>query len=159
MTQLLEALLEECLSEPAARAALVIGEPGIGKSRLRSELLRKLRSEPKPLLCLSGRCDELGGPPLAPLIQALLALCGVSAAEPLPQRRSALLSRLGRCLPPQQAEATLALLAELCGVGAVSPPASSLSDVQEDPRRWQAQLREALYPERRRSWRSSSMTC
>ncbi|MFO0577421.1 MAG: AAA family ATPase [Polyangia bacterium] len=141
---LLEALLEECLSEPAARAALVIGEPGIGKSRLRSELLRKLRGEPKPLLCLSARCDELGGPPLAPLVQALHALCGVSPAEPLPQRRSALLSRLGRCLPPQQAEATLALLAELCGVATASPPASSPSDAHEDPRRGQAQVASAL---------------
>lgn len=39
----LVSLFEECVDEPIARAALVVGEAGIGKSRMRSEVLRALR--------------------------------------------------------------------------------------------------------------------
>ncbi|MBW2523453.1 MAG: protein kinase [Deltaproteobacteria bacterium] len=40
----LEATFEECVDEPVARAVLVTGRPGSGKSRLRYEFLRRLKA-------------------------------------------------------------------------------------------------------------------
>lgn len=113
---LLDALAEECLADSVVRAALLIGEPGCGKSRLRSEFVRRLRAAHSEVLCLSGRCEEVGNLPLRPLIQALHQMSGVTTADPLPERRSALRARLGRHLPRHQAAETLAVLEELCGV-------------------------------------------
>ncbi|MFO0578728.1 MAG: AAA family ATPase [Polyangia bacterium] len=129
---LLMALAEECMAEPVARAALLVGEPGIGKSRLRVEFVRQLRAAHPDLLCLSGRCEEVGGAPLQPLIQALHQLGGVTPSDPPPQRRSALRARLGRHLPPTQAEETLGALGELLGVSLSEPPRSR-ADEPADP--------------------------
>ena len=38
----LEALFEECAGEPVARAVLVTGFPGAGKSRLVAEMMRQI---------------------------------------------------------------------------------------------------------------------
>src|SRR6185503_3555111 len=45
----LEAMFDECVSEPRARPVVVTGAAGMGKSRLRHELLHRLRA----------RCPEL----------------------------------------------------------------------------------------------------
>ena len=51
------------------RAALVAGEPGIGKTRLASELAAQLHGE--RALVLAGRCDEDLGVPYQPFVEAL----------------------------------------------------------------------------------------
>src|SRR5262249_6309878 len=42
----LSCLFDECVSEPIARAVLVTGVEGIGKSRVRFELLRRIEASP-----------------------------------------------------------------------------------------------------------------
>src|SRR5262249_27377188 len=44
----LELALQACIEESSPRALLVVGPPGIGKSRLRHELLRRSQSRPEP---------------------------------------------------------------------------------------------------------------
>jgi hypothetical protein len=71
----LEALIDECTSEPASRAAVVVGEPGAGKSRLAQELIRRVlagRAAPRlftargqrPRRGLAVRDDRRGDPEL-----------------------------------------------------------------------------------------------
>jgi DNA-binding SARP family transcriptional activator len=61
------------------QVVLVAGEPGIGKSRLADELMR--RAESRAALTLAGRCWEAGGaPPYWPWVQSLRAY--IRNAEP-----------------------------------------------------------------------------
>ena len=56
---------------PAARLAVVLGSPGLGKSRLLAEFARRLGER---ATLLDARCDAAGGGTFAPLADALRAL-------------------------------------------------------------------------------------
>jgi tetratricopeptide (TPR) repeat protein/class 3 adenylate cyclase/tRNA A-37 threonylcarbamoyl transferase component Bud32 len=65
--------------------AVVIGEPGLGKTRLLHELRRSVEDERS--LLVMGRCDAYGGTtPYMPFVQALRELLfpGITPGEPLP---------------------------------------------------------------------------
>ena len=56
----LQALLDEAIGEHAPRFALVVGEPGIGKSRLLAEFARRLNDLPQVVTWREGRCLPFG---------------------------------------------------------------------------------------------------
>ena len=56
----LQALLDETAAEGRLRCALLVGEPGIGKSRLLAELARRLSDHPKLVTWRQGRCLPFG---------------------------------------------------------------------------------------------------
>ncbi len=56
----LEELLAEAVENGATRFALVVGEPGIGKSRLLAELARRLDDQPTLVTWRQGRCLPFG---------------------------------------------------------------------------------------------------
>src|SRR5207249_6155766 len=58
---------EACVD--ARRIVLVAGEPGIGKTRLVSELARRAQTD--GAIVLLGRCFEETGAPYAPFVEAL----------------------------------------------------------------------------------------
>ena len=101
----LEAAFAECAGEPVARAVIVTGPAGIGKSRLRHELLTRLsRQEPRPEVLLAR------GSPLAEtsafglLAPALRRLAGILDGEPAAEQRRKLTARLGRRASPPTVE-------------------------------------------------------
>ena len=59
LTSLAE-LLEEVTEERTPRFALIVGEPGIGKSRLLAEFARRLDDRPEPVTWRQGRCLPFG---------------------------------------------------------------------------------------------------
>ena len=123
---MLEQAFSACVDEQRAGVLLVTAPPGVGKSRLRHEFLRRLRESGQPFLLLQGRCDRLGmGTPYSVLAQALRRLCGVQLGEASTQRRAKLRRQIERALPTDEAERVTAFIAELCG--------ASLPDAQ-DPR-------------------------
>jgi len=74
----LQAIYADTVHDSYPRAAVIVGPPGIGKSRLRSELLQRLSLAPTPpevLLCRGDR--GLGGASLSTLGLALRARMGV----------------------------------------------------------------------------------
>jgi class 3 adenylate cyclase/tetratricopeptide (TPR) repeat protein len=71
------AAYEATIATPAARLVVILGTPGLGKSRLLAELGRRLASE---AIVLMARCDAAGGPTFAPLADALRALLHVDDA-------------------------------------------------------------------------------
>jgi len=78
-----------------ASVVLIVGEPGIGKSRLVSEVARRAQSE--GALVLLGRCDEQVPAPHAPWIEALKTLVAHADHELLIEhvhRHGGALSRL-----------------------------------------------------------------
>lgn len=116
----LEAIFGECVSESAARAALVVAGAGAGKSRLRFELLERLGARHQTLTSLIARADPLRmNAPLGLLGEMLRTQAGVEGtAGPEAQRRR-LEERLGRHLEGDaggERSRTLAFLGELAGV-------------------------------------------
>src|SRR5262245_36129894 len=65
---------DAAVATPAARLAVILGSPGLGKSRLLAELGRRLAPRASVLVA---RCDAAGGATFAPLADALRAALGL----------------------------------------------------------------------------------
>jgi tetratricopeptide (TPR) repeat protein len=80
----LSGLFDECVGEPVARAVLVTGVEGIGKSRVRFELLRRIEAgEAHRVEVWFGRGDPLrAGSPYGILAPALRRAGGIQEGEP-----------------------------------------------------------------------------
>ncbi len=106
--RVLHGLWEECAAEPASRAVLVVAPPGVGKSRLRTELAARIEAA-GPCEIWIGRADPVSaGSPFAMLAPAIRGACGVRDSDPAAVRTA----KVRTALPGPQA----AFLGELCGV-------------------------------------------
>lgn len=115
---LLAAMFEECAAEPIARAALVTGAAGIGKSRLRFELAARLAAHGAAPEVIVARGSPLGEPSAFGLLApALRRLAGVLGGEPPAEQRRKLRERIGRRAPAHAAD-ILADMAHVPGVEA-----------------------------------------
>ena len=113
---LLESSMVTCREESSARALLVTAGPGVGKSRLRHELLRRLERQAPPPRVLLGRGDPmLKGLEHGLLGQVLREACGMIDGEDLEARRARLLQRVARHVPEAQVREVAEFLGELCG--------------------------------------------
>jgi class 3 adenylate cyclase/tetratricopeptide (TPR) repeat protein len=70
----LQAVYDAARAAPAARLAVVLGSPGLGKSRLLEEFTRRLDGA----TVLVAPCEAAGGATFAPLAKALRAVLGVA---------------------------------------------------------------------------------
>ena len=115
---MLEAIFDECVDEPVARAVLVTAPAGLGKSRLRHEFLRRIARGARPTSrCWSGRGDPMSaGSPFGMLAQAIRRAAGVADGEPLDVRRQKLRARVARRVAPRPSRARVTeFLGELVG--------------------------------------------
>jgi len=108
----LEGIFAECSSEGVARAVLLTGPAGVGKSHVRYEFLRRLADRRWPVEVLVGRGDPLSaGSPFAMITPAIRRAAGIRRGEPADTSARKLRARLGRHL----AGARLARVAEFIG--------------------------------------------
>ncbi|HTJ43866.1 MAG TPA: protein kinase [Kofleriaceae bacterium] len=115
---------EECVAEPCARAVIVRGPAGYGKSRLRVELLRRLRAGGIAFEWLYARGDPLrAGAPFAMAAQVVRRAAEVVDGEPAPARRARLSARVAETVAPADRERVTAFLAEM--IHASSPDEES----------------------------------
>jgi serine/threonine protein kinase/tetratricopeptide (TPR) repeat protein len=113
----LEALFVECIGEPLARAVLITGPPGIGKSRVRFELLEKVKARCEEMEVLTARGDSLrAGSPFAMLAEAINRSAGIAGGDPIEVRREKLRARLLRHAAAEDVGRIAAFLGELAGI-------------------------------------------
>ncbi len=115
----LRARLSYCAVERWARAVLVTGPAGVGKSRLRRELMEGLGRDgtPRPTVLLGQGDPSTAGSPFGMLAPALRRTAGVLDGEPAAVQRQKLRALATRHLPPGEgATRVVEFLGELAGV-------------------------------------------
>jgi len=93
------AVYDTAIAAPAARLAVLLGSPGLGKSRLIDEFTRRLGDGASVLLA---HCDAAGGATFAPLAEALRGLLRIDAGS----SGDALRSEIESALPGDEPERT-----------------------------------------------------
>jgi tetratricopeptide (TPR) repeat protein len=100
--------------EPVASAVLVTGAAGAGKSRLRRELVERVRKRGEPVEVLAGRADSLvSGSPFGVVADVIRGAAGIRDGEPLEVRRKKLTTRLARAVPEAMLRRIAPFLGEL----------------------------------------------
>ncbi|HEY8041516.1 MAG TPA: protein kinase [Polyangiaceae bacterium] len=113
----LTAALEECREERAPRAVIVTGAAGVGKSRLRHELIRAVRAAGDEVEVWTARGDPMSaGAPFGMVAQVLRGAVGLVEGEAPAARRRKLRARVARHVAPSDRERVTAFLGELLGV-------------------------------------------
>jgi tetratricopeptide (TPR) repeat protein len=112
----MEALFAAACSESEPRCVLVTAPAGVGKSRLRYELVKRLRERGAPFELLMGRGDPISaGAPFGLLGGAIRRSTGLRDGEPLGIRQRKLRARLERHLADAEAPRIVEFLGELTG--------------------------------------------
>ncbi|HKP59895.1 MAG TPA: protein kinase [Polyangiales bacterium] len=108
--------LRSCVEDASPRAILVVGPPGIGKSRLRHEFMRRNAAEPESGLVLTALGDPIrSAASRGMLATALVRAAGVSEGQPALDQAAQLRARLGMRLGAAAARSSM-FLGELCGL-------------------------------------------
>lgn len=127
---MLDSTLEECIMESAARAMRVVAGPGIGKSRLLHEFLRRTEKERPEVRVIFCRGEGVGGgSPHGLLGQALRRRCGIRPDQSLAERELALRAAMRDLVPGDLLE----FIGELCNVPFAGPPSAELAAARRDP--------------------------
>jgi serine/threonine protein kinase/tetratricopeptide (TPR) repeat protein len=131
----LEALFDECIGEPTARAVLVTSPAGGGKSRVRHEFLERIQTRGEPFEYLVGRGDSLrAGAPFALLGPALRAAVGIVGGEPLHIQHKRLFAHVARRVPADAQKRVAAFLGEIADVQFPDEYLPALAAARQDPR-------------------------
>ncbi len=130
----LEGLFFECRDEAVPHVVLVTAPPGLGKSRLRHEFVRRLHGRAEQVEVLLGRGDPMSaGSPYGLLGQALRRLCGLVEGEPLPVRRAKLAAQVRRYMSGSDVERVVEFLGELCEIPFSDNASIALHAARQDP--------------------------
>ncbi|UQA55411.1 ATP-binding protein [Polyangium aurulentum] len=130
----LRGLLEECLGKLTARAALITGPVGAGKSRVWREFLGGALRDGSRAEVWIARGDPLGaGSPLGIVSQLVRRAAGLREGEPLATRRDKLRARAERSVGGARAAAILPFLGELAGAPFSDEDDVHLAAARRDP--------------------------
>jgi eukaryotic-like serine/threonine-protein kinase len=137
----LERLMATVVEEAAPKAAVLTGPPGIGKSRLRHELLRRLRDLHPEMEVLIGYGDPLSaGSPYAIAGDALRRRAEIAVGQDPAAARAALVDRLGARLEEAQRRRVTEFLGELCGIPFPDEDSPPLRAARQDHRAMSEQI-------------------
>jgi serine/threonine protein kinase/tetratricopeptide (TPR) repeat protein len=127
---MLGAIWEDCIDGPSARVALITAGPGVGKSRLRHELLRRL----SPAEVWLSRGDAIrAGSPYTLIGDALRRAAGVHDDEPQSVRERKLRARVGRHVAAEHVARVASFLGEISGTPFPDDAHPQLRVARRDP--------------------------
>jgi tetratricopeptide (TPR) repeat protein len=111
-------LVSAALEEGSPRAVIVLGAAGMGKSRLRHELVERIRRGFDPEVAIEvGRGDSIAqGSPFSILGSALRSTAQITAGEPLAVQRKKLEDALGARLADDRRARVIEFLGEMVGI-------------------------------------------
>ncbi len=141
---LLKSVYDELLEEGTPRAAVITGAAGIGKSRLRSELVARLETSGFPPEILMVRGDPMSrGSSLSSFGRAMRAVVGVHDGVPLEQQIARVRAHLDFRLP-KSLRFLGSFLSELLGVPFPDVNDEPLRAARQSPQLMQSRTRMAL---------------
>lgn len=141
---MLEAIYGECKEEQTIRSVLVLAPPGLGKSRLRHEFLRRLEVQGEQPLVLIGRGDPLKTRSAYGLLgEALRQRLELRAGQALAEQRARLRERVAARLPAADAFRVTVFIGEICGVPFPDEDSPMLHAARQDPRVMSEQVEQA----------------
>ncbi|HEY4117106.1 MAG TPA: AAA family ATPase, partial [Byssovorax sp.] len=124
----LEAAYAETVASSVARAVLVTGPPGVGKSRLRAELVSRLAAGGEPIAPWLARGEPISAAtPFAMIADALRRVVGVFEAAPPEEQRARLADVLRQTMNPPDRRRVGALLGALLGLPEPDGPSPELA--------------------------------
>ena len=141
----LEASLLECVEERFARIVMLTGAPGVGKSRVKREFLRRVEAlDLEVSLWTAAGRPMASSSPMQMLAQAIRQVADIREDESLSTRQYKLSRRVAASVPEDKRSRVTAFLGEL-----IKTSFSDLDDVQlraarRDPRLMGAQIRQAV---------------
>ncbi len=109
-------IFEECVYEPVARAVLVTGQAGAGKSRITTEFLRKIRSTNEVEIWLARGDPMSEGSPFGLLGRLIRGGSGAISGDPLVVRQQKLKARVRRHVGEADAQRISEFLGEIASV-------------------------------------------
>ena len=138
----LESLYRSAVEESRARSVLVTAPAGVGKSRLRHELLRRLGTEPEVFIA---RGDPISaGAPLGMLAEAIRRAARILAGEPSGVSRRKLVARVGRNLPAAEVQRVAEFVGEIVKIPFPDERSVELRSARADPMLLFDQMRHAF---------------
>jgi tetratricopeptide (TPR) repeat protein len=142
---ILGAVLDSTIDNAQAHAVLIVAPPGVGKSRLRHELLRSVAERHPDLALVLGAGSQLGsGSPFSLLGQGLRRLFEVPVGEGLPAQRACLQRCVAERLAGAEVERVSAFLGEMCGMAFPDEGHLLLRAARSDPAIMNEQIRRAF---------------
>jgi tetratricopeptide (TPR) repeat protein len=117
----LQEIADRAFDERELGFAAVIGEPGMGKSRIVAELCARVRSRHPSVLVLAGLADE-NAPTYGPISRALAARFGLTPGEDPAASRAKIEAGIGEVMPAQRVTEVAHLVAHLLRVPFADSP-------------------------------------
>jgi hypothetical protein len=132
----LAALLGQCVDESSARAVIVTGHAGIGKTRLMQEFLSRAQARDERCEIWITHGDEINaGSPFGMLARALRRASGLRGDESLEVQQRALGDRIAAVVTGADTRSVQFFLGEVCGVPFPVDDEPAFRAVRDDPGR------------------------
>lgn len=141
----IEMQFRTCVEESEARVVVVLAPPGVGKSRLRHEFVRRLYGRSEPPMILQGWGDlSSAGSPYSIIGGAIRRLSQGSQGVDEAALSSDLQARLAAHLAASDERRIVTFLTELAGVRQPHEQGSMLAAARQDPRVMRDCVRQAF---------------
>ncbi|MEQ8272334.1 MAG: protein kinase [Deltaproteobacteria bacterium] len=141
----LVATFDACVEEPVARAVVLTGPPGVGKSRVRQEMIRRLRERGERVEVWFARGDAVrAGSPFAMASDLVRDAAGLRGGEDLQTCHRRLEQRVARHVNKSEVTRVTQLLAEMIGAPFSDGVLEAVQAARGDPLSMGDQMKKAF---------------